>query len=155
MNHIASYFNLSYKRGEDYSIFSQQYLNEKKLLDPSLYQDIKKYRKFQRYCDTRWLSLGESLKKLVEQWCCLNIFIKNQINDKKELKLTPKQMKFIESISMGLSSNTVKYLVSIYLHIFNDLNRVNRIFQSHSSKLHLIWTESKIILDESNDKWGF
>ena len=45
----------------------------------------------------------------------------------------------------------------------NDLNRVNIIFKSHSNRLHLIWTESKellnsysnIILDESNDKVGF
>ena len=90
VNGIASYFNFSYKRHNDYSKFSKNYLQtkkESKLSNPMLYLDIKEFRKFERYSDTRWLSLGESLKILVEQWYCLDAFFEDQLMNKKLLKL--------------------------------------------------------------------
>ena len=41
-----SYCILFYKPGEDYSIFSQQYLNEKKLLDPNCTKILRNIENF-------------------------------------------------------------------------------------------------------------
>ena len=65
INIDAKYFNYSYKRNLDYQVFKQKFLQQKKA--ENLYLDINMFRKFQRYCQTRWLSMGECLDIIIPQ----------------------------------------------------------------------------------------
>ena len=77
---------------------------------------MKQYIKLKSYSDTRWLSLGESLQSITQQWCCLQEFSQNQMFNEKDFKLTQSQIKFLK-IMVKCLTNTVKYVVCIYLHI--------------------------------------
>ena len=103
-----------------------------------MYQDITEFKKFQRYW---WFSLEKSDAK--DSWAVglPALFLQDQNNHRTELKLTQDQIKFIDNICECLNSNSIKYLISIYLHILGEL------FQTHPSQLHLISPQSKDLLD--------
>ena len=69
----------------------------------------------------------------------------------KDLKLSKDQVKFLENSIQCLNNNNIKYLVCIFLKICTDLNKINKILQSDSSKLHLSWSESDELLSSYSD----
>ena len=81
INKISSFFHFSYKRNDDYIKFSKQFLTQKKALKLYIVNDH--FLKLQNYCETRWLSMGECLKKIIPQWTCLQYYFEEQIKKKK------------------------------------------------------------------------
>ena len=77
VNEIASYFNYSYTLTADYQDFSKEFL--KNSVNDNY--DYKKYSfpKISRYCNTRFLSLHHSLKRIIIQWECLMKFFNHQL----------------------------------------------------------------------------
>jgi len=114
---IVGYFNYSYKKYEDYEEFSLKHISITKFQDPNLYSHMKDnsaFSKIPKYCETRWLSLGRSLKSIQEQSLCLLKFFENQLALQKSLKLTSDQVIFLENKVSALNNNEFKYYLTLY-----------------------------------------
>ena len=145
---MTRYFNYSYKRASDYHKFKIKYLENKKTM--GLYAKVKCFLKFQRYCQTRWLSMGSCLDKIIPQWTCLQEFMKHQVENKKELKLESKTIDFLDKTRKKLSDNSLKFIIVIYSYIFQQFNEINELFQSNESSIHLVFPKSRELFNLFN-----
>ena len=90
---------MSYKNQSEYDEFSQQFLQRAK-------SQLKAFPSLSRYCETRFLSLGQSLNKLITQWEFLLEFFESQKLKAASLKIPKKQINkisdFIKLLKNGV-----------------------------------------------------
>lgn len=112
---LYSYFSHSSKRKHQFKQF-QDFLEIKphKLLHPS---------------QTRWLSLHQSVRRVLEQWEALKAFFKSKEDERLLMS---------EQINMHLADPSI-YLYLIFLDfILAKENNLNLLFQSNSPTLHTV-----------------
>jgi len=148
LNKIASYFNYSYKRENDYNNFIEDFLQRMKERKVEFYSDIKlsSFKKINRYIPTRFLSLGQAIKDLLPQWRVLHLFWQHQKDRKKELSLTSDQIQELEDFIETMSDSSFKFHLTVLLAITQTLNKENVNFQTDSSKLHVVLQNSHRLL---------
>ena len=79
------------KRQEEYKKFVEDFLaktkhstNDNDEINANL-KEIDHFPKYSTYAETRFLSLGQSLRKLLLQWECLLLFFEDQLAKKVHL----------------------------------------------------------------------
>ena len=117
-----------------------------------------------RYCETRFLSLGESISKLMIQWECLLSFFEDylKVTERKlemvriknaftnEETMTKNQKFEIKSFIDSLKNENFKFVITFIHFILEKINHMNLIFQSETCRLHLIYDNAnKFILELS------
>ena len=86
-----SFFNYSYKRYEEYTNFSTEYI-EKMKKEITLFS-YESYPKISKYCKVRFLSLGNSMSTIFAQWGCLFSYFHKKIGEKK---INKRQLRLLE-----------------------------------------------------------
>jgi len=155
VNSIAAFFNVSCRRQEDYKMFSNEFLKNAHDVEESIqineaYSEPKaflQFPKFSHYAETRFLSMTESLKKLIMQWECLLKFFEDYLERKDDLKLKKEVVNKIQSYLNHLKNDKFKFIVYFIYWISEELNTQNIFFQSNESRIHEIFSKSMYLYD--------
>jgi hypothetical protein len=121
---VYNYFKLSPNRQKSLEEF-QHFVNVEphKILKP---------------CQTRWLSVLQCVKRILEQWAALALFF---ISEHSETK-SPQA----ERIMNALKSSYMKATLEFSDYVLGDLNGLNLMFQSNSFYLHRLLQETERVV---------
>ncbi|XP_064083008.1 uncharacterized protein LOC135199023 [Macrobrachium nipponense] len=83
-------------------------------------------------CQTRWLSLGPVVDRMVEQWPVLVLFFQSEALESN--------VKAAGRILDGLNNPIIKLYVYFLSYILPIINKMNKEFQSESVKIHVAYS---------------
>ena len=105
------------------------------------------------FIDTRWLSMGESIERILYIWDSLQLYMETINKDDNYKKLTTKESKVLEAL---LDSQLFRCKMLLLSKIIEKLNEINKIFQSQTlpfdtikAQIKLLWKSiSRLFLNE-------
>lgn len=116
---VYNYFKMSPNRQKNYAEFQK-------------FADVDAHR-ILKPCQTRWLSVAQCIRRLLEQWPALLLFFTAEVNDKSSLQA--------DRILQSLKSLYVKATLEFCDYVLGDLTGLNVIFQSNGFQLHRLVKE--------------
>jgi len=99
------------------------------------------------YASTRWLSLGQSLERILAIWNSVKSYMKSKVNEKKKRKKKNKDFKKLENLNEFLQDEIFELKIKLLHHIISKINSLSQSLQNQSFSLGALKSQMKICFE--------